>query len=67
MTKTVRSPLAQAQQGGAEPPEIIKVKGHKLACDGGGGALGHPKVWYEFGDEPHVDCLYCDRRFVRKG
>lgn len=48
-----------------EPPEVIVVDGHRVSC--GGGALGHPKVWYELGDEDFVECLYCDRRFVRRG
>lgn len=48
-------------------PETIRVDDHKVACDGGGGALGHPKVWYEMGDDGVVECKYCDRRFVLKG
>ncbi|WP_420871276.1 zinc-finger domain-containing protein [Marinicauda algicola] len=36
-------------------------------CDGGGGALGHPRVYYELGDEGFVECGYCDRRFVLEG
>ena len=35
------------------------------SCDGGGGALGHPKVWYVFDDEDRAECGYCDRAFVR--
>ena len=34
-------------------------------CDGGGGALGHPLVYMDMGDEDAVECGYCDRRFVR--
>ena len=49
------------------PPEVIDVDGHKVACDGGGGALGHPLVYMEMGDKPYVECPYCDRRFVRAG
>ena len=48
------------------PPEVIEVDTDRVKCDGGGGALGHPLVWYELGNKPYVDCLYCDRRFVRK-
>jgi len=47
------------------PPEVIVVAGHRVACDGGGGALGHPRVYMEMGDKPYVECGYCDRRFVR--
>lgn len=48
-------------------PEIIVVESRKVSCDGGGGALGHPKVWYDMVDDDMVECLYCDRRFVLKG
>lgn len=49
-----------------EPPETIIVTDHHVSCDGGG-ALGHPKVWYELGADNEVTCGYCDRRFVLKG
>lgn len=51
-----------------EVPETIEVDHTRVACDGGGGALGHPRVYLEMGDEHSVECPYCDRRFVlRKG
>ena len=28
-----------------EPPETIEVTETTVACDGGGGALGHPRVY----------------------
>ena len=46
------------------PPETIVVNHTRVACDGGGGALGHPKVYLEMGQENFVECGYCDRRFV---
>lgn len=49
------------------PPEIIVTEAHRIACDGGGGALGHPKIYLEMGEDDFVECGYCDRRFVRKG
>ena len=48
-------------------PEIFVVEDHRVACDGGGGALGHPMVWYEMGDDDYVTCGYCDRLFILKG
>lgn len=50
-----------------EAPETITVDHHAdgVSCDGGGGALGHPKVWYSFEDEKSVECGYCDRLFVK--
>jgi uncharacterized Zn-finger protein len=47
-----------------EAPEIIEVDDTRVACDGSGGALGHPRVFLEMGDETFVECPYCDRRFV---
>jgi len=49
-----------------EVPEIVEVSTSRVACDGGGGALGHPKVYLEMGDENFVECPYCDKRFVLK-
>lgn len=36
-----------------------------VSCDGGGGALGHPLTYYNFGAGNVVMCGYCGRRFVR--
>ena len=47
-----------------EAPEVITVRTHRLWCDGGGGALGHPRVYMEMGAAGFVECGYCDRRFV---
>jgi uncharacterized Zn-finger protein len=47
-----------------DTPEVITVTTKRVKCDGGGGALGHPVVYYDMGDEDFVECLYCDRRFV---
>lgn len=48
------------------PPEVINVTSRRVKCDGGG-ALGHPVVFYDMGEENFVECLYCDRRFVLAG
>ena len=48
----------------APAPEIIEVATTRVSCDGIGGALGHPRVYLEMGDETFVECPYCDRRFV---
>lgn len=50
-----------------DAPETVLTDRARVACDGGGGALGHPRVWYEIGEEGFVDCGYCDRRFILKG
>lgn len=49
-----------------DPPEVIEVDTLRVACDGGGGALGHPKVWLSLEGDGWVECGYCDRRFVLK-
>ena len=51
-----------------KPPETISVSktADGVSCDGGGGALGHPKVWYTFDGQSQVECGYCDRLFVKK-
>jgi uncharacterized Zn-finger protein len=46
------------------PPEVVVVGSKRVACDGVGGALGHPRVWLEMGAANFVECGYCDRRFV---
>ena len=45
-------------------PEVVRVTSRRVACDGVGGALGHPRVWLEMGEANFVECGYCDRRFV---
>jgi uncharacterized Zn-finger protein len=47
-----------------QAPETIVVTRTRVACDGGEGALGHPRVYLEMGEETFVVCGYCDRRFV---
>ncbi|WP_102226305.1 zinc-finger domain-containing protein [Acidimangrovimonas sediminis] len=48
-------------------PETEYVSAWKVACDGGNGALGHPRVWLTI---PHergwVECGYCDKRYIHE-
>jgi len=60
-TRPSETPLAAA---GTPALETIVVSSHRIACDGVGGALGHPRVWLEMGAAGWVDCPYCDRRFI---
>jgi len=46
--------------------ETIEVDSKRVACDGGGGALGHPAIYLEMGDNRDVVCPYCSRCFVLK-
>ena len=54
----------QAQPAAFPAPETVMVRSGRIACDGVGGALGHPRVWLEMGEADFVECPYCDRRFV---
>ncbi len=56
--------IAPAVVPGIPAPETIVVRTKRVACDGVGGALGHPRVWLEMGEASFVECSYCDRRFV---
>ena len=44
--------------------EQIEVNQTSVACDGGGGPLGHPRVFLHMGDDHSVTCPYCSRRYV---
>ena len=48
-------------------PEIFLVakESDHVSCNGGGGALGHPKVYYTFHGQDEVTCGYCDRLFTK--
>lgn len=48
-------------------PETKIVSAWRVACDGGEGALGHPRVWLQIDhDKGYVECGYCDARFVHE-
>jgi len=48
--------------------ETIEVIHEKISCDGGGGALGHPRVYLhiDHSDDQRVTCPYCSREYVLK-
>lgn len=48
-----------------EPVETLEVTETTVACDGGNGSLGHPRVFLQLVDG-EVDCPYCGRRYVLK-
>ncbi len=48
-------------------PETELVDTYRIACDGGEGALGHPRVWLRISeDEGFVECPYCDKRIIHR-
>lgn len=47
------------------PPETEIVTQWRVACDGGQGALGHPRVWLSLSPVTGaVECGYCDKKFI---
>jgi uncharacterized Zn-finger protein len=50
-----------------QPFEIIPVETKIVACNGGGGALGHPAVYLNLGPKHQVECPYCSRLYVLEG
>ncbi len=58
--------MSEAQNTPPDTPEVIQIDSETVACDGGGGALGHPRVWLNAGGKGAVDCPYCDRQYVLK-
>lgn len=47
--------------------ETIEVSSLEVACEGAGGALGHPRVFLHINqDKGEVTCPYCSRTFVLK-
>ena len=49
-------------QPGLEAERFV-VQERVVACDGGGGGLGHPRVWLRIRDE-QTYCPYCSRVYV---
>ena len=45
------------------PTETIHVDSRRVACDGGNGALGHPRVFLYI-ERESVMCPYCSRLYV---
>lgn len=43
--------------------DVVLVTQKRVACDGGGGALGHPKTYLDMGVDTEVTCKYCGRVF----
>ena len=50
----------------AQPLETLTVDEDRVACDGGGGALGHPKVYLNLAPKGEVECPYCGRHYVKR-
>ncbi|MDD3444505.1 MAG: zinc-finger domain-containing protein [Zavarzinia sp.] len=50
-----------------EAPETKKVDSPIVACDGGEGALGHPRVYLNMEGKGEIQCPYCGRLYILEG
>ena len=48
------------------PFETIEIDTTMAPCDGGGGPMGHPKVYLSLAPSGRVECPYCSRLFVNR-
>ena len=49
-----------------QPFEVIETDSRTVGCDGGGGPLGHPRVYLNLDGSGKVECPYCSRLYVLK-
>ena len=45
---------------------VILTNHSRVACNGGGGSLGHPQIFLTLGNDARVKCPYCSREFVKQ-
>ncbi|KAJ1866592.1 hypothetical protein H4R99_006927 [Coemansia sp. RSA 1722] len=57
-------PMAAIELIAEEP--VREIEGRLACCDGGGGALGHPRVWINLDEGKPESCNYCGLRFQMK-
>jgi uncharacterized Zn-finger protein len=50
----------------SEIHDVYRVESSVVGCDGthNGGEGGHPLVYLNMGEEGHIICPYCSRKFV---
>ena len=58
--------LQKLKNAAAKLSDTEIVTDHRVSCDGGGGAAGHPKVFMDFGQGHEVECKYCGKKFILK-
>ncbi|HKS89022.1 MAG TPA: zinc-finger domain-containing protein [Stellaceae bacterium] len=46
--------------------ETIETAEMVVACNGGGGPLGHPRVYLNLAPLGRIECPYCSRQFVNR-
>ena len=55
----------EATGSATDTTTAIPVSGPRVACNGGGGPLGHPQVWLTLGTDGEITCPYCSRHYVK--
>ena len=58
-------PMSEQKTPVTPDPEVVYTDKRRVSCNGGGGALGHPLVWYSL-EDGEAECGYCDRTFIYK-
>ena len=48
------------------PFETIYIDGMVAACNGGGGPLGHPRVYLNLAPAGRAECPYCSRLYLNR-
>jgi uncharacterized Zn-finger protein len=48
------------------PFETIYIDEMVAACNGGGGTLGHPRVYLNLAPAGRAECPYCSRLFINR-
>ena len=49
-----------------EPFETIYIDEGVAACNGGGGPLGHPRVYLNLAPLGRAECTYCSRLYIHR-
>ena len=63
MSDRLINPRPVAPAGASAPTETIETDERVVACDGGDGPLGHPRVWLRIVHQQTM-CPYCSRMYV---
>ncbi|MFO1046398.1 MAG: zinc-finger domain-containing protein [Geminicoccaceae bacterium] len=50
-----------------EDREVVLTEAMSVVCDGGNGALGHPREFMTLEKDGEAVCNYCGRRYVHLG
>ena len=56
----------KAMQESMAEVDRVEVENEQVACDGGEGPLGHPRVYLNMESKGHITCPYCSCEFVLK-